>query len=62
VDDVKLEALRTEALHRKGSDVFPVIVTIDTAPEANERMTAYSRRVVEAAARERGLPLLRFPI
>ena len=58
VDDIsKLEALRTEALHR-GSDVLPTVVTIDTAPEANERMTAESRRLTEAAARERGVCLL----
>ena len=58
VDDIsKLEALRTEALHR-GSDVLPTVITIDTAPEANERMTAEARRLTEAAARERGVCLL----
>ena len=58
VDDIlKLEALRTEALHREDSDMLPAIVVIDTAPEANERMTPYSRHKVEAAARERGVCL-----
>jgi hypothetical protein len=53
-DILKLEALRIEARHR-GSDVLPAIATIDTAPEANERMTSYARQEVEAAARERGV-------
>lgn len=58
VDDIlKLEALRIEALHRGGSDMLPAIATIDTAPEANERMTSYSRQEVEVAARERGVCL-----
>jgi hypothetical protein len=52
-DILKLEALRIEALHKGGSDVLPVIVAVDTAPEAKERMTPYSRHEVEAAARER---------
>ena len=34
--------------------MLPAVVTIDTVPEANERMTAWARREVEAAARERG--------
>jgi hypothetical protein len=53
-DILKLEALRIEARHR-GSDVLPAISTIDTAPEANERMTSYARQEVEAAAREHGV-------
>lgn len=58
VDDVlKLEALRTEVLHRGGSDMLPAVVVVDTAPEANERMTPWSRQEVEAAARERGVCL-----
>jgi hypothetical protein len=58
VDDIlKLEALRIEALHRKGSDMLPAVVTVDTAPEANERITSYSRHEVEVAARERGVCL-----
>jgi len=58
VDDIlKVDALREEALHRGGSDLLPVVVVIDTAPEANERMTSYSRREVEAAAREQGVCL-----
>jgi hypothetical protein len=56
-DILKLDALRIEARHR-GADVLPAIVTIDTAPEANERMTSYARREVEAAAREHGVCLL----
>jgi hypothetical protein len=52
-DILKLEALRIEALHKGGSDLLPVIVAVDTAPEAKERMTLYSRHEVEAAARER---------
>ena len=57
VDDIsKLEALRIEARDR-GSDVLPAVVTIDTAPEANERMTPEARRLTEAAARERGVCL-----
>ncbi len=57
VDDIfKLEALRIEARHR-GSDVLPAVVTIDTAPEANERMTPEARGLTEAAARERGVCL-----
>lgn len=57
VDDiVKLEALQIEARH-KGSNVLPVVVTIDTAPEENERMTPDARRETEAAARERGVCL-----
>ncbi len=55
-DIEKLQALRIEALHR-GSDLLPAIVTIDTAPEANERMTPWSRREVEAAAQKRGVCL-----
>ena len=42
-----------EVLHREGSDMIPAVVVINTAPEANERMTSYSRHEVEAAARER---------
>ncbi|MDP9475791.1 MAG: hypothetical protein M3R38_08900 [Actinomycetota bacterium] len=39
VDDVlKLEALGIEACHR-GSDALGAVVVVDTAPEANERMT-----------------------
>ncbi len=58
VDDIfKLEALRIEARNR-GSDVLPAVVTIDTAPEANERMMPEARRLAEAAARERGVCLL----
>ena len=58
VDDIlKLEVLRTEARHRGGSDMLPAVVTVDTAPEANERMTSYARHVVETAARERGICL-----
>ena len=54
-DDIfKLEALRIEAHHR-GSDVLGAVVTIDTAPEVNERMTPEDRRLTEAAARERGV-------
>ncbi len=57
VDDIfKLEALRIEAHHR-GSDVLGAVVTIDTAPEANERMTPEARRETEAAARDRGVCL-----
>jgi hypothetical protein len=44
VDDIlKLEALQIEALHRGGSDMVPAVVTIDTAPEANERMRPEAR-------------------
>lgn len=50
-DIEKLQALRIEALHR-GSDLLPAIVTINTAPETNERMTSNARRKVEDAARE----------
>jgi hypothetical protein len=50
----KLEALRIEALHKEGSDLLPTIVAIDTAPEANERMSPEARHEAEAAARERG--------
>lgn len=58
VDDIlKLEALRIEALHRGGSDMLSAVAIVDTAPEANERMTPYARHVVEAAARERGVCL-----
>jgi hypothetical protein len=56
-DILKLEALRVEALHRGGSDMLPVVVVVDTAPEANERMTPYARQEIEAAARERGVHL-----
>ena len=55
-DIEKLQALRIEARHR-GSDLLPAIVTIDTAPEANERMTPWSRDEVEVAACERGVYL-----
>lgn len=48
---LKVDALRIEARDRK-SDVLPPVVTIDTAPEASERMTPYARHEVEAAARE----------
>lgn len=54
---LKLEALRIEALHRGGSDMLPAVVAIDTAPEANERMTHYARQEVETAAHERGICL-----
>ncbi len=37
-DIEKLQALRIEARHR-GSDLLPAVVTVDTAPEASERMT-----------------------
>lgn len=63
VDDIlKLEALRIEALHKEGlhkegSDMLPAVVTIDTAPEANERMRPEARRLTEAAAREHGVCL-----
>jgi len=61
VNDIsKLEALWTEARHR-GSDVLPTVVTVDTAPEANERMTPEARRLTEAAARERGSASCTFP-
>ncbi len=53
-DIIKLEALRLEAHHR-GWEVLPVAVTIDTAPEASERMTANALRESKAAARERGI-------
>lgn len=57
VDDiVKLEALRLEARHR-GWEVLPVMVTIDTAPEASERMTANAFHESKAAAREREICL-----
>jgi hypothetical protein len=52
-DVLKLEALRIEALHKGGPDVLPAVVIIDTAPEANERMTPEARRETEAAARGR---------
>ena len=52
-----LQALRIEALHREGSDMLPTVVTVDTAPEANERMTSYSRYEVEIAAHEQGVCL-----
>ncbi len=58
VDDVlKLKALRSEALHKGGSDVLGVVVVVDTAPEANERMTLEGRRTTEVAAREHGVGL-----
>jgi hypothetical protein len=58
VDDIfKLEALRIEARHR-GADMLPAVVTIDTAPEANERMTPEARRLTETAARKREVCLL----
>ena len=58
VDDIlKLEALRLEALHREGSDMLPAVVTIDTAPEANERMRPEARRLTEAAAQDHGVCL-----
>jgi hypothetical protein len=50
-DILKLDALRIEARHR-GSDMLPAVVVVDTAPEANERMTPEARGEVEAAARE----------
>ena len=57
VDDIKkLEALRIEARH-KGSDMLPAVVTVDTAPEANERMTLEARRLTEDAADKRGVCL-----
>ncbi|CAA9369528.1 MAG: hypothetical protein AVDCRST_MAG93-8292 [uncultured Chloroflexia bacterium] len=34
---------------------LPAIVAIDTAPEANERMSPEARHEAEAAARERGV-------
>jgi uncharacterized protein YegL len=60
VDDInKLDALRTEARHKKDSekvsDMRPAVVVVDTAPEANERMTSYARQEVEDVARERGV-------
>ena len=58
VDDIfKLEALRIEARHR-GADMLPAVVTIDTALEANERMTPEARRLTETAARKREVCLL----
>jgi hypothetical protein len=63
VDDIKkLDALRTEARHKKDSkkdlekdsDLVPAIVVVDTAPEAREWMTPESRSEAEAAAREQG--------
>ena len=57
VDDIlKLEALQSEARDR-GSELLPAVVTVDTAPEAKERMTPEARREVEDAARERGVHL-----
>jgi len=53
VNDIKkLDALRTEATNKRGSDVVPAVVVVDTAPEARERMTPEARGEVEAAARE----------
>jgi hypothetical protein len=58
VDDIKkLDALRTEASHKGGSEVLPAVVVVDTAPEANERMASYARQEVKAAAREHGVGL-----
>jgi hypothetical protein len=58
VDDIlKLEALRIEALHRGGSDMLPAVVTVDTAPEANERMASDARSETEGAAHKRGVCL-----
>ena len=53
-DVVKLEALGIEARHR-GSDVLGAVVVVDTAPDAEERMTPHGRAEVEDAARERGV-------
>ncbi len=55
-DIEKLEALRIEARH-KGSEVLGAVVTIDTAPEENERMTPEACRLTEAAARNLGVCL-----
>lgn len=55
-DVLKLDALGVEARHR-GSDALGAVVVVDTAPEANERMTPEARRAAEAVARERGVCL-----
>ena len=55
-DVLKLEALGLEAHHRV-SDALGAVIVIDTAPEANERMTPEVCRVTETAARERGVCL-----
>ncbi len=55
-DIEKLEALRIEARH-KGSDMLGAVVTIDTAPEENERMTPAARQLTEDAARKLGICL-----
>ncbi len=37
--------------------MLPAVVVVDTAPEAKERMTDWTRRETETAARERGVCL-----
>lgn len=52
VDDIlKLDALRQEARHR-GANMLPAVITVDTAPEARERMTIEAYSEAQAAARE----------
>jgi hypothetical protein len=53
-DIAKIAAIREEALHRD-SDIVPAMVVVCTAPLERERLTEYSRREVEVAARELGV-------
>ncbi len=55
-DILKLEAFRKEA-QRRGSNVVPTMVVIDTAPDENEQMTDDSIEVILDEAKKHNVGL-----
>lgn len=59
IEDIrKLAAHRRERKYRHGRGFHAVVMVIDTAPEADEQMTAEHRREIRAAARTAGVQFL----
>ena len=52
VTDIEKLAAHNQEAKARGSSFLPVVMVIDTAPDANERMTPESLRDSQAAARE----------
>ena len=53
----KLAALRVEC-NRRGSDFYPVVMVLDTAPLAREQMTQYSYNATKVNAEENSVGFL----
>lgn len=61
IKDIEKLAVHRDEVRHRGSDMAPVMLVVDTAPLATERMRAEALAASEDAARSLGVALLSRP-